>query len=129
MWSLPFNFFHPLILAHIYPVRICAVELCIWSRPFVYIICIHNCQQKTGCLVPYRSKISCYVYVSHSLSLSINTNFTHYIMGEVSVDMRTKVIHSLCCSVLTFWNEKNNVSASVPFYRLQHTILYCLCQL
>ena len=49
-WCLVPNFF--------YPVRVCAAGLCIWSRPFLYMYIYTYVNKKTGCLVPYRSKIS-----------------------------------------------------------------------
>ena len=53
------------MLWHYYPVRVCAVGLCVWTRQFVYVcmyICIAMCVYlwtKTGCLLSFRWKISC----------------------------------------------------------------------
>ena len=60
-------------LSSLYPVRVCAAGLCIWSRWFVCVRTYIHVNKKQDCLVPYRSKISRQVY-STAISLSLNAS-------------------------------------------------------
>ena len=63
-----------LLITEIFTLCVCAAGLCVRSHLFVCIYFLYVCQQKkTGCLLPYHSKISCYMY-STTFFLSKNTS-------------------------------------------------------